>query len=195
MGRPRKYDSEEERRKADAERKRVARDADAPRPVTEKVTAMNEEAYSQTTEAMEQAIRDKYGYAASETRTAAERQAAADRMLSKKPTADLGAAYKAGYDKEPCPDPDNTPVAQAWTAGMMDRRSGFPAQAVYRPLPESAPQSRAQAAAVGRRFGAHEADRRGEHGAKRETRIRNAETYAIWVYEGKPSRSDEAPSA
>lgn len=98
MARPKKYESEEERRAADAERKRRARsldvDPDLPeRQLGDDVTS-SEPAGDRTVELIlrlppdaplseteEQAVRDHLGYASSETRSRAERAGVARRIV------------------------------------------------------------------------------------------------------------------
>lgn len=46
--------------------------------------------------------------------------------------------------------------------------------------------TREQAVEVGRRLGSQEADRRGEVGDWRKTRVARAMLYAAWEYDGKP---------
>lgn len=101
VGRPPKYASDEERKAADAERKRAYREqkrveledpalperqidedpAPAAHPSIEKVIA--QATPGALSEADEQALRDHFGYADSETRTKAEREEAASKMLGR----------------------------------------------------------------------------------------------------------------
>jgi hypothetical protein len=68
MGRPRRYETDADRQAAYRERQREEQDLDPGMPLTPEE---------------EQEIRDFYGYAASETRTKAERDAIARRIVEK----------------------------------------------------------------------------------------------------------------
>lgn len=95
-GRPKKYGSDEERRAADAERKRRAREQDVDpelpaRDINEEPLQAHPSIEKVIAQAIpgslspedEQKLRDHFGYAKSETRTKAERDATAARILGR----------------------------------------------------------------------------------------------------------------
>jgi hypothetical protein len=82
MPREKRYSSRAEQQRAYRERKALLEQSDVPEQVSDPAleALVGQEVLS---EAQEQAIRDSWGYSASETRTKAERDAAAKRMVEK----------------------------------------------------------------------------------------------------------------
>lgn len=151
MGRPRKWRSDAERMRAKRAGEAAKHTPDPPTPGATVTTIY-------TDEAREQAIRDKWGYAASEKRTEAERHATADRIMEKLYGQDVPSGYRVA-------DPTAEGGIRTISVGTREAH-----------------------ALMGRIYGEDEANRRGEAGEKRAMRIRRAEAYALWVFDGKPSQ-------